>query len=611
MRGGFILTRLFLSLLIAATLLPSFVFGQKRPGQPRAAACSGAWTGNVTYTRSQDVTDSKTTKRVSGRGEDKREFEMKFRYKASVAVLEDRSRPGSNTGKASIESNLTSTDKTTAREENSCDRGKTWKVMSGDFATKSETRGQASYQEANVSVGMNADGSYTVSVGLPPIQGLTSGSQTSSFSGQCTTKPGKNTTMPASPTSIQGQSMTTDGRHRVDPTDPNTLSGSWSQTSLGVTETISWNLERCGAPLRITDIQFEDMKFPTWNDWQEISEQTGTIDGNLVKIRAKVLNASGETKYADLRFKETYKGDRWDGARPDAPLAESARSFRIEANSEETVEMVWESSGYAWFDDGRPRLVQRIKAELEENGKKVDEKTENLKVSPKPLFLIAGIWSDANTFSAYQNYMTTVHSYGWKAFVYNDNILGTGEPRSVYDLADDLERRVRAAQSATNAWHIDMAAHSTGGLIARVFVHKFGGSSPDHRPLVKHLAMMGTPNLGIACNSSLESDFRGSPPQQLRSARELFPEEMQRFNQFVVNRNGAKFSALVGNSGSMLCALIIRGDGIVEVDSATAGVQDIMYTSDKHRDMVDAKNFGEFIRPRVLTGPKGTYPLMR
>ena len=38
--------------------------------------------------------------------------------------------------------------------------------------------------------------------------------------------------------------------------------------------------------------------------------------------------------------------------------------------------MVWDSSGYAWFDDGRPRLVQRIKAELEENGKKIDEHDE-------------------------------------------------------------------------------------------------------------------------------------------------------------------------------------------------------------------------------------------
>ncbi|HEX9960965.1 MAG TPA: hypothetical protein VGB00_08535, partial [Pyrinomonadaceae bacterium] len=38
-----------------------------------APKCSGAWTGNVTYTRTQTMTDSKTVKRVSTRGEDKRD----------------------------------------------------------------------------------------------------------------------------------------------------------------------------------------------------------------------------------------------------------------------------------------------------------------------------------------------------------------------------------------------------------------------------------------------------------------------------------------------------------------------------------------------------------
>ena len=62
------------------------------------------------------------------------------------------------------------------------------------------------------------------------------------------------------------------------------------------------------------------MKFPNWNDWKEVVEQTGTIDGNLVKIKAKILNASGETKFADIKFKETFKGDKWDGSRPDGLL---------------------------------------------------------------------------------------------------------------------------------------------------------------------------------------------------------------------------------------------------------------------------------------------------
>ena len=96
--------------------------------QPNKSApkCSGAWTGNVTYTRTQAMSDNKTVKRVSTRGEDKRDWEMRYNYKASVAVLETPERNGSNVGKARIEHRFSSIDKTTAREENSCDRGKTW-----------------------------------------------------------------------------------------------------------------------------------------------------------------------------------------------------------------------------------------------------------------------------------------------------------------------------------------------------------------------------------------------------------------------------------------------------------------------------------------------------
>lgn len=182
------------------------------------------------------------------------------------------------------------------------------------------------------------------------------------------------------------------------------------------------NLQKCGAPLRLTDLKFEDMKFPNWNDWKAITEQTGTVDGNLVKIKAKVLNASGETKFADVKFKETYKGDKWDGAKPDAPLDDSIVSVKLEPGEEKEVELIWDSSGYSWFDDGRPRLVQRIKAELEENGKKTDEMTKNLKVAPKPVVLVHGLWSNWKAWETWQNILTTSHSYDWKAFLWEKGL---------------------------------------------------------------------------------------------------------------------------------------------------------------------------------------------
>jgi hypothetical protein len=60
----------------------------------------------------------------------------------------------------------------------------------------------------------------------------------------------------------------------------------------------------------------------------------------------------------------------------------------------------------------------------------------------------------------------------------------------------------------------------------------------------------------------------------------------------------------------MLCSPLTRGDGVVEVDSASAGVEDISYTSDSHRDLADHKNFWDVIRPRLVTGPRGGYPIL-
>ena len=263
--------------------------------------------------------------------------------------------------------------------------------MRGESISKTETTANGKKMR-DVNVGVNSDGTYTVSVGVPQIKGKTTGSQTSTYSGQCTPKEGKNLTMPPTETSVDGNSLTSDGTHKINPDDPNRLSGSYSKTWQNVTETITWNLQKCGGELQLIALEFEDMKYPNWNDWQEIEETKGTIDGNLVKIKATVLNASPETKFADVKFKETYKGDKWDGARPDGLLENGEVSVRLDAGEEKEVEMVWDSSGYAWFDDGRPRMLQRIKAEIEENGKKIDEQTKNLKVAPKPVVLVHGLW---------------------------------------------------------------------------------------------------------------------------------------------------------------------------------------------------------------------------
>lgn len=611
MQRGFILYKQFITLVILFSLSVSMAFGQKKPAQAKTAkTCSGAWTGNITYTKTQSVTDNKVTPRVSGRGKDTRNMEMKFDYKASVAVIESPEKNGSSIGKASINSNYLMTETTKAEEQNSCDRGKSFKVMTGNFTNQAVISGNGN-GEANVSIGVNSDGTYSVGVGLSQIPGKTSGSEMGTYSGQCTTKEGYNRTMPETPTTIQGASFRSNGTHQVDPSNPNKLSGSWTETALGITQTITWSLQRCGGELQIIDLKFEDMEFPNWNDWQEISEQKGTIDGNFVKITAKVLNTSPETKYADLSFKETFKGDKWDGARPDMPLKNDFVSFKVDPGEEREVEFVWDSSGYAWFDDGRPRLVERIKAEIWKENKLVDSMTKNLKVAPKPVVLLHGLWSNWQRFQTWQNIFTISHSYDWKAFPVGEDIqqgwLDTGgefmsdKPgKSVPENASQLKSYIEYAQKDRNAWHVDLLAHSTGGLIARHYINSLMPPNVDDgRPQIAHLLMLGTPNLGTPC-----ADFFYSQNQSLYQATTEFAQNFNRQNS---NRKGVKFSALAGKVLRLNCAQTEWNDGVVPVPSAKWTIKDTGESKNYHTDLTGTEDFSNFVKPHLAIGPKGDH----
>lgn len=606
-----------LSFFILTLLLNStFAFGQKKAA-PAPKCTSSAWTGLITYKRSQGMTDSKTVERVSGRGQDKTNFEMKYEYKAEVAVVESPEKNGSSEGKATIDMSASSKETVVAKEKNSCDRGKTWKEMSGTSTLISETTGNGK-EGANVNIGVNTDGTYTVSVGVPQIQGKVSGSSKSSFSGQCTPKEGKTLTSPAAVTTIEGNSLTSDGKDRLDPKDPNKISGSYTYSWQNVTETITWNLEKCGAPLRIVDIEFEDMKFPNWNDWKEITEQVGTVDGNLVKIKAKLFNESAETKYGDVRFKETYKGDKWDGAKPDAALKDEVISASVDAGELKDVELVWDSSGYAWYDDGRPRLVQRIKAELEENGRKIDEQTKNLKVAPKPVVLVHGLWSNWKAWETWQNILTTSHSYDWKAFPVGEKpdkglmntggeFLSTSPTNGIFENSQEVGKYIRYAQEDRNAWHVDIVAHSMGGLISRHYIHSFMPPNyEDGRPQVSHLVMLGTPNMGSPCADVMNTVFEtlGKSVEAVRQLRQDFAED---FNRVYTNRKGVKFSVLAGNPLPTMCKSIVWNDGVVPVPSAKWQIADNAESKSLHTDLTGTSDFSAFVKPRLAIGPKGNH----
>jgi pimeloyl-ACP methyl ester carboxylesterase len=581
------------------------------PVVAEAAQCTRGWSGSVQYSRSQANSSSKTVERVSRKGTDTTNWSMTYEYAAQVAVR-PAPEPELSLGRANISLSSISTETTAAKDQHICPHTQTARTMSGNFVTKSETRANGSGLEAGVDISMDSDGTYRVGVLLPEMKGTVSGSSSASYSGQCTPKKGVNQSIPDTPTTIDAVRFSSSGEDRALPNDLDRLNGSHSVTYSGVTETLRWNLRRCGGDLRLIDVKFEDMRFPTWDVWQDIVEQKGTVDGNIVRITAVVANDGPEEKSATVKFRDTYKGDKWDSARPDGLLEEL--SVNVPAGEQREVTFKWDSSGYAWFDDGRPRLIQRIKAEVEDAGKKVDDMTRNLKVAPKPLVLVHGLWSNWRAWESWQNILTTTHSYDWKAFPVGEKAqhgrMRTGEEMGNFDPTNtiaqnavELGQYVKHAQQDRNAWHVDLVAHSMGGLISRRYIHASMPSYPDGKPQVAHLVMLGTPNMGSRCADMISAPLE-TAGQSMDALRELRPSVVEQFNAVHTERKGVEFSVLAGNPLPAICYMYDDNDGVVTVPSATWQITDVEQQGVLHTSMTGTEGFASFVKPRVAIGPK-------
>jgi len=629
--------KLFSLIVIFNLLGGTLAFGQ-RIRQPKGGSapltplksekkptCAGGWSGIVTYKRTlKDSLESDEPGIRKNIDRIKHKTSRDYDY-AAKAVIDgtDPKNPVVNT-----KVNFTDTDLNWGEEKvfdtcNARENGH-WFVIHGTDDRQTQAMASGSAESFNLSVDELA-GTYNFSMTFPKADGRYKREEHVVRTGHCQPKnnePYDRSTDEAF--KIEGGSFSIDSQ-KINPDDPDHLSGTkiWGDDGSGPVRSfifqVTWRFTRCPQKLLITELKFEHPKFPNIEDWKEIEEHKGTIDGNKIKVKAKVLNMSAEDKFADLKILETFKGDKYNYARPDEPLPEAESSFKIEAGEEKEFEFVWDSEGQAWFDDGRPHLLHRIKAELSENAKKKDEKEEPLNIAPKPLVLIHGIWSSYKVWEPlYQNLLTMNHSYNWKAYLVGQNAhygaMSMGKPfdpqwysDSVYDNAVQLARYVKYAQEDSNAWHVDMVAHSTGGLVARLYLQKHMQNVPDARPQVKHLVMLGTPNGGVPCADVFYGKL-GVFKDELKAARELTNEEMINFNKYVVNTGGAKLSALAGNPVPIVCGGLEWNDGFVTVRSAKFGISDTGESNDLNHQLVDGKNFGNFVKPHLITGPKGTYP---
>jgi hypothetical protein len=254
---------------------------------------------------------------------------------------------------------------------------------------------------------------------------------------------------------------------------------------------------------------------------------------------------------------------------------------------------------------------RRIVASLS-NGDYTDAE---IKVYPKPVILVHGLWSNAAAWSEYPGYLREAHSFAWRGYAVGadpaNGKMNTGESAgnyeptyTIFQNAQELGKQIKAAQTEMNAWHVDIVAHSMGGLISRFFIHSFMPTdSPDGKPYISHLVMLGTPNMGSPCGDVAYAGYKEAG-FEVEALRQLKPSVVEEFNRVNTNRKDVKFSILSGIPVPRTCQSSEWGDGVVTIRSALWQIKDRAFAPRIHTALTGKRDFEEFVKPRLALGPK-------
>jgi pimeloyl-ACP methyl ester carboxylesterase len=391
------------------------------------------------------------------------------------------------------------------------------------------------------------------------------------------------------------------------------------QLTPGARDAINFNQ----GPITITAIKLQQLNVAS--DQVETVPSTGTIDGNRVDVIATLRNNTPAAQSTDVGF-----GSPIDNS---ATTAITQSGVTVPAGGSLDVDEQLDTNGLAWSDAGAPDSQRTIKITLADG-------TSNeamLTVRPKPVILVHGLWSSAATWDSYigGGGFLAGKNILWRGYAVGDGqapgLMNTSPFQSPANtIAQNAFQQaiyIRGVRDSTDAQHVDIVAHSMGGLISRYYLQELMPGPPpgDPRPVVSHLVMMGTPNEGSNCAYdalSAEALFGltgGSAINQ--PLLQLTPAYVASFNQQITNTRGVPFSILAGTGFHNVAACTNFGggigpglpnDGVVTKPSAWWTISDrttepLIHTSETGSETA----FTDWVTPHLAVGPNaaggGTY----
>lgn len=335
----------------------------------------------------------------------------------------------------------------------------------------------------------------------------------------------------------------------------------------------------------VEDLTYEHPDLPG-GAWTELPAD-GTYDGNRLRVTAKLHNPTDKAIESPVAIRDMTHGR-------DLRAEELPRTVALAPGQTLEVRGIVDTSGLAW-EDGPGRTTEEHDVAFVTaygGGQKL------LRVQPKPLILVHGWNSSAAAWTGFPSFMKQ-HAPKWKAWAVAGMDTNPAGTRSIFDNAAAVAREVRQQREQLDADHVDLVAHSMGGLISRAYIHREVGNALDGKPWVSHLVQLGTPNRGSVCANLIYAAVSGRP------TLELMPGYVdETFNRSVTNRKGVRFSVLVGLALPKTCYQDEWGDSVVSASSAAWEIADRGSQVILHTSMTgDAGTFNDFVAPRVEIGP--------
>ncbi|HEX8084672.1 MAG TPA: hypothetical protein VF529_10320 [Solirubrobacteraceae bacterium] len=321
----------------------------------------------------------------------------------------------------------------------------------------------------------------------------------------------------------------------------------------------------------------------------------GTTDGNTVWVTAKVQNRSKYSFESMIQWRERVsKRVLLEPMTGNAPV-------RFPANSTTTVVLQWDTSGFAW-EDGHPKSDRKIELITPLGGAVTD-----VKVLPKPVIMVHGWKADASGWADGKQLLKSIHpELADRGYAVGDDraigVMNT-DPQSGSSIAVNaaqVRTYVEDVRADLDAEHVEFLVHSMGGLISRWYIQELMPQSKDWHPVVSHLLMLGTPNMGSPCADLMAAiGVDGIPTQQLRPG---FVDGVM--NKKILQRRNVPFAVMAGDWEERTCQSPRHGDLVVEVESAWWTIEDVTKTYAHHVELTDIPAiYTSWVKPRMALDP--------